>query len=224
MVVILAVNKDPISIYRIFSLCLLLNTLYLYSSAASARLLVANLYFFPALAAQPVSQTPLSQSAFVAIPAVFSNIHINTTLFYQPNSQATGQQPQVVATEFDNPTTTSATDASLYRPQQGLARNSKARRKEGRIELFNLWLSSDISRLFSPSLTNDGRLNLYLNYSLKRTPYLLMRYDEITIKAKVSSKGMIKSEILYNLNLSGAQLGVKLRNEEPSLYFRYRFH
>ncbi len=99
----------------------------------------------------------------------------------------------------------------------------KKRRKEGQWRIFRAWISSDITRLFVPNLQKLGQLNLHLRYGLKRSPYLLLRYEELTIKTKLKSNGMLQNEIYYNLGIKDARLGIKIRHRDPHLYFRYRF-
>ncbi|MDX2319200.1 MAG: hypothetical protein QNK26_01220 [Moritella sp.] len=107
-----------------------------------------------------------------------------------------------------------------------VVKKSKRKRKHKRtaqLQLFNMWVDPDITRLFIPRLKDIGRLSLNLHYSLKRSPYLLLDYERLTIKSKVKSNGMLQHEAYYNMGIEGAIIGVKVRGQDPQLYFRYRF-
>ena len=90
-------------------------------------------------------------------------------------------------------------------------------------QLLNMWIDPDITRLFIPRLKNIGRLSLNLHYSLKRSPYLQLDYERLTIKTKVKSNGMLQHEAYYNMGIKGAIIGIKVRGKDPQLYFRFRF-
>jgi hypothetical protein len=99
----------------------------------------------------------------------------------------------------------------------------KKRNNEARWHIFRTWISADVTRLFVPNLQNLGQLNLDLHYGLKRSPYLLLHYEALTIKTKLKSNGMLQNEIYYNLGVKEARLGIKIRHRDPHLYFHYRF-
>ena len=86
-----------------------------------------------------------------------------------------------------------------------------------------MWVDPDITRLFIPRLKDIGKLSLNLHYSLKRSPYLLFDYERVTIKTKINSDGIIQHEAYYNMDIEGAIIGIKVRGEDPQLYFRYHF-
>ncbi|KXO11909.1 hypothetical protein AKG98_4405 [Moritella sp. JT01] len=103
-------------------------------------------------------------------------------------------------------------------------KKSKHKRKDtAQLQLLNMWIDPDITRLFIPRLKDIGKLSLNLHYSLKRSPYLLFNYERITIKTKVKSDGILQHEAYYNMNIEGAIIGIKVRGNDPKLYFRYRF-
>ncbi|SGY95157.1 Putative uncharacterized protein [Moritella viscosa] len=103
-------------------------------------------------------------------------------------------------------------------------KKSKHKRKHtAQLQLLNMWIDPDITRLFIPRLKDIGKLSLNLHYSLKRSPYLLFNYERITIKTKVKSDGVLQHEAYYNMNIEGAVIGIKVRGEDQKLYFRYRF-
>ena len=66
----------------------------------------------------------------------------------------------------------------------------KKRNNEARWHIFRAWISADVTRLFVPNLQKLGQLNLHLHYGLKRSPYLLLHYEALTIKTKLKSNGM----------------------------------
>ncbi|QUM83488.1 MULTISPECIES: hypothetical protein [unclassified Moritella] len=103
-------------------------------------------------------------------------------------------------------------------------KQSKNKRKHtARLQLLNMWIDPDITRLFIPRLKDIGKLSLHLHYSLKRSPYLLFDYERVTIKTKVKSSGILQHEAYYNMNIEGAIIGIKVRGKDPLLYFSYRF-
>jgi len=102
-------------------------------------------------------------------------------------------------------------------------KSSHKRKRTAQLQLLNMWIDPDITRLFIPRLKDIGKLSLNLHYSLKRSPYLLLNYERMTIKTKVKSNGMLQHEAYYNMGIKGAIIGVKVRGEDPQLYFRYRF-
>jgi len=104
-----------------------------------------------------------------------------------------------------------------------IKKSSHKRKRTAQLQLLNMWIDPDITRLFIPRLKDIGRLSLNLHYSLKRSPYLLLNYEHLTIKTKVKSNGMLQHEAYYNLGIEGAIIGVRVRGEDPLLYFRYRF-
>ena len=104
-----------------------------------------------------------------------------------------------------------------------IKKSNHKRKRTAQLQLLNMWIDPDITRLFIPRLKNIGRLSLNLHYSLKRSPYLLLDYERLTIKTKVKSNGMLQHEAYYNMGIKGAIIGIKVRGEDPQLYFRYRF-
>jgi len=113
-----------------------------------------------------------------------------------------------------------------YEFKQSLLSVKKSRKKHKRtaqLQLLNMWIDPDITRLFIPRLKDIGRLSLNLHYSLKRSPYLLLDYEQITIKTKIKSAGFLQHEAYYNMDIEGAIIGVRVRGNDPLLYFRYRF-
>lgn len=111
----------------------------------------------------------------------------------------------------------------LKQPLLVVKKSSNKRKRTAQLQLLNMWVDPDITRLFIPRLKDIGRLSLNLHYSLKRSPYLLLDYERVTIKTKVKSNGMIQHEAYYNMGIEGAIIGVRVRGEDPLLYFRYRF-
>jgi len=104
-----------------------------------------------------------------------------------------------------------------------IKKTKKKHKRTAQLQLLNMWIDPDITRLFIPRLKDIGKLSLNLHYSLKRSPYLLLDYERITIKTKLKSNGMLQHEAYYNMNIEGAVIGIKVRGEEPHMYFRYRF-
>jgi len=103
-------------------------------------------------------------------------------------------------------------------------KKSKHKRKHtAQLQLLNMWIDPDITRLFIPRLKDIGKLSLNLHYSLKRSPYLLFDYERVTIKTKIKSDGVLQHEAYYNMDIEGAIIGIRVRGEDPLLYFRYRF-
>jgi len=122
--------------------------------------------------------------------------------------------------------TPSALSTQQYEFKQSLLSVKKSRKKHKRtakLQLLNMWIDPDITRLFIPRLKDIGRLSLNLHYSLKRSPYLLLDYEQITIKTKIKSAGFLQHEAYYNMDIEGAIIGVRVRGNDPLLYFRYRF-
>lgn len=111
----------------------------------------------------------------------------------------------------------------LKQPLLVVKKSSNKRKRTAQLQLLNMWVDPDITRLFIPRLKDIGRLSLNLHYSLKRSPYLLLDYERVTIKTKVKSNGMIQHEAYYNMGIEGAIIGVRVRGEDPLLYFKYRF-
>ena len=105
-----------------------------------------------------------------------------------------------------------------------IIKKGKHKRKHtAQLQLLNMWIDPDITRLFIPRLKDIGKLSLNLHYSLKRSPYLLFNYERVTIKTKIKSDGILQHEAYYNMNIEGAIIGIKVRGDDPLLYFRYRF-
>ncbi|WP_232011657.1 hypothetical protein [Moritella yayanosii] len=104
-----------------------------------------------------------------------------------------------------------------------IKKSNHKRKQTAQLQLLNMWIDPDITRLFIPRLKNIGRLSLNLHYSLKRSPYLLLDYERLTIKTKVKSNGMLQHEAYYNMGIKEAIIGIKVRGEDPQLYFRFRF-
>lgn len=111
----------------------------------------------------------------------------------------------------------------LKQPLLVIKKSNHKRKRTAQLQLLNMWIDSDITRLFIPRLNNMGRLSLNLHYSLKRSPYLLLDYERVTIKTKLKSNGMLQHEAYYNMGIEGAVIGVKVRGKDPLLYFRFRF-
>jgi len=111
----------------------------------------------------------------------------------------------------------------LKQPLLVIKKSNHKRKRTAQLQLLNMWIDPDISRLFIPRLHNMGRLSLNLHYSLKRSPYLLLDYEGVTIKTKLKSNGMLQHEAYYNMGIEGAVVGVKVRGKDPLLYFRFRF-
>lgn len=120
-------------------------------------------------------------------------------------------------------TTDSAPLFELKQPLLVVKKSKHKRKRTAQLQLFNMWIDPDITRLFVPRLKDIGKLSLNLHYSLKRSPYLLLDYERVTIKTKIKSNGMLQHEAYYNMGIEGAVIGVKVRGEDPQLYFRYRF-
>lgn len=108
-------------------------------------------------------------------------------------------------------------------PLLTIKKKMKKRKRTAQLQLLNMWVDPDITRLFIPRLKDIGKLTLNLHYSLKRTPYLLLDYEKITIKTKLKSNGMLQHEAYYNMGIEGAIIGLKVRGNDPLIYFRYRF-
>ena len=104
-----------------------------------------------------------------------------------------------------------------------IKKSNHKRKRTAQLQLLNMWIDPDITRLFIPRLKNIGRLSLNLHYSLKRSPYLQLDYERLTIKTKVKSNGMLQHEAYYNMGIKGAIIGIKVRGKDPQLYFRFRF-
>lgn len=111
----------------------------------------------------------------------------------------------------------------LKQPLLVIKKSNKKRKRTAQLQLLNMWVDPDITRLFIPRLRDIGKLSLNLHYSLKRSPYLLLDYERITIKTKMKSSGVLQHEAYYNMGIEGAIIGIRVRGEDPLLYFRYRF-
>lgn len=97
------------------------------------------------------------------------------------------------------------------------------KKKNDHINLLDVWINSDLTRLFSPNLKNSGHIGLTFHYSLRRSPHLFLHYDRLKIKTKVDRRGLVLNDIRYDLGLENSVFGLKLKNSDPRLYFRYRF-
>jgi hypothetical protein len=111
----------------------------------------------------------------------------------------------------------------LKQPLFVVKKSSDKRKRTAQLQLLNMWVDPDITRLFIPRLKDIGRLSLNLHYSLKRSPYLLLDYERVTVKTKIKSNGIIQHEAYYNMGIEGAIIGIRVRGEDPLLYFKYRF-
>ena len=139
------------------------------------------------------------------------------TAITRPHFSAYQQQTQLPVLAQPTP------QFEFKQPILVVKKSSHKRKKTAQLQLLNMWIDPDITRLFIPRLKDIGRLSLNLHYSLKRSPYLLFNYERLTIKTKVKSNGMLQHEAYYNLGIEGAIIGVRVRGEDPQLYFRYRF-
>jgi len=135
-------------------------------------------------------------------------------------------EQHLTTTPGQNHLTAPTISTQQYEFKQSLVTVKKSRKKQKRtaqLQLLNMWIDPDITRLFIPRLKDIGRLSLNLHYSLKRSPYLLLDYERVTIKTKVKSAGFLQHEAYYNMDIEGAIIGVRVRGKDPLLYFRYRF-
>ncbi|PKH05753.1 hypothetical protein [Moritella sp. Urea-trap-13] len=146
--------------------------------------------------------------------ATENNLGTDVSNQYFSNYQ-TQNQPSV---------TTDATPRfELKQPLLVVKKSKRKRKRTAKLQLLNMWIDPDITRLFIPRLKDIGKLSLNLHYSLKRSPYLLLDYERVTLKTKFKSNGMLQHEAYYNMGIEGAIIGIKVRGEDPLLYFRYRF-
>ncbi len=112
---------------------------------------------------------------------------------------------------------------SLQQPAVPYRYKIAKKKKKDHINLLNVWINSDLTRLFSPNLKNSGHIGLNFHYSLRRSPYLFLHYDRLKIKTKIDRRGLVLNDIRYDLGLQNSVFGIKLKNSDPRLYFRYRF-
>lgn len=157
----------------------------------------------------------LSSSLFSGTPIAQENPLISNAIEQSPHYSPHN------AKQFESITNTP--EFEFKQPLLKIKKINKKHKRTAQLQLLNMWIDPDITRLFIPRLRDIGRLSLNLHYSLKRSPYLLLDYEQVTIKTKVKSNGMLQHEVYYNLNIEGAVIGVKVRGEDPLLYFRYRF-
>lgn len=145
--------------------------------------------------------------------------HTEPTFRHELNSAALSILPDGLNNRLSN----IKVGLSLRQPAAHYRYKLAKKKNKDHINLLDVWINSDLTRLFSPNLKNSGHIGLTFHYSLRRSPHLFFSYDRLKIKTKVNRHGLVLNDIRYDLGLENSVFGIKLKNRDPRLYFRYRF-